>query len=251
MFFKKQKEIILNCYTNRADVYNFFPIVETKKNIPKWFKELPTPRFKKIEDHNKANLNLKLCSGFIDYFKRGIELPLWSDLFIRVGKKNTLDYRWDYADRFSEIETHSAEETNNNFDPLLYQHLKLTSPWLFSCDEDISFLAMEPGWHFNALGTARILPGVLNFKYQPNTNINMFIVREDKETDLLLSAGMPIYHFFPLTDRKITIKNHLVSNEEFRKIFEKGSPFTFIRHYEARTSKIKAMSCPFQHNVSS
>ena len=249
MFWKRKKEIILNCYTNRADVYNFFPIVETKKNIPKWFKELPTPRFKKIEDRNSANLNIKLCSGFTDYFKRGIAVPLWSDLFVRIGKKNTLDYEWHFADRCSGIEIHSSEETNNNFDPLLYQHFKITSPWLFSCDEDISFLAMEPGWHFDVLGTARILPGVVNFKYQPNTNINMFFARENEGTDLLFPARMPIYHYFPLTDRKITIKNHLVSNEQFRKIFEKGNPFKFIREYEERKKAIKTMPCPYKHDT--
>jgi hypothetical protein len=247
MFWRKRKDIVLNCYTNRADVYNFFPIVETKKQIPKWFKGLSTPKFETIEDRD--TVNLKLCPAFIEYFKRGITLPLWSDLFIRAGKKNTLDYEWHYADKCSGIEVHPSELTNNHFDPLLYQHLKLTSPWLFSCDEDVSFLAVEPGWQFDVLSTARILSGIVNFKYQPNTNINMFLVRENEGTDLLFHAGMPIYNFFPLTDRKITIKNHLVSNEQFRKIYEKGTPFKFTREYEERKKITTAMSCPFKHDI--
>ena len=249
MFWRKRKDIVLNCYTSRADVYNFFPIVETKKQIPKWFKELPVPTFQKIEDRTLAMANLKLCPAFTDYFKSGISMPLWSDLFVNIGKKNTLDYEWHYADKRSDIEYHAPEQTNNNFDPLLYQHFKVTSPWLFSCDEDISFLAIEPGWQFDVLGSARILPGVVNFKYQPNTNINMFFVRENEGTELLFSAGMPIYHYFPLTDRKIAIKNHLVSDEGFNNLRAKGAPFKFIREYEARKKRVKTMTCPFQHDV--
>jgi len=249
VFWKKKKEIVLNCYTNRAEVYNFFPVVQAKKAIPKWFKDIPAPKFKEIEDQNLKNHNLKLCPAFIDYFKNGISMPLWSDLFIRIGAKNTLDYRWQYSDKRSDIEYHSPEQINNHFDPLFYQHLKITSPWLFSCEEDISFLAVEPGWQFDVLNTARILSGVISFKYQSETNINMFITRGEKETDLLFPAGMPIYHYFPLTERKVTIKNHLVSDKEFKNLKAKGFPFKFAKDYEARKKIIGNMQCPYKHET--
>lgn len=250
MFWKRKKELVLNCYTNRADVYNFFPVVEAKRKVPEWFKKIPTPVFKHLEDYSLELVNLKQCVGFLDYYKKGFILPLWSDLVLNIGAKNTLDYRWQYSDRTSSIEEHHPKQTNNHFDPLLYQHLKLISPWLFSCDEDISFLAVEPGWQFDMLGNARVLSGVIGFKYQTSANINIFFPREEKETEVLLAAGMPLYHLIPLTERKITIKTHLVSDEHFNRISQINATIKFMRHYEKREKLLSTSGCPFQHELS-
>ena len=250
MFWQKKKEIVLNCYTSRADVYNYFPVVEAKKKIPSWFKKLANPSFKNIDRQLSDPTTLKQCVGFVEYFKKGFMLPMWSDLALEIGAKNTLDYSWQYSDLKSEMSTHHPEQTNCQFDPKLYQHLKLASPWYFSCEEDISFLAVEPGWQFDLLGSIRVLSGIVDFKYQASTNINIFCLRQEKEEIILLKAGMPLYHFIPLTDRKIVLKTHLVSDEQFEKIGSKVTPITFIRHYEERKKILKNSGCPFQHELS-
>lgn len=250
MFWKKKKEIVLHCYTDRSEVYNYFPIVEAKRKIPEWFKKIPVPAFKNIEDNNFQTLNLKQCVGFLEYYKKGFMLPLWSDLALNIGARNSLDYSWQYSDGCSNIDLHDPQQTNNNFDPLLYQHLKLISPWQFRCDEDISFLAIEPGWQFDVLGTARILSGVVDFKYQSATHVNIFCTREEKESRLMWKAGMPLYHYIPLTDRKITLKTHLVSHEHYSRIANMCCPITFTRHYEERKKILRTSGCPYQHDIS-
>ena len=249
MFWKKEKEIILNCYTSRADVYNYYPVLEAKKNFPEWFKKLPTPVFKSSKDIGPIIGNVKQCEAFLDYYKRGFMLPLWSDLALTIGEKNSLNYKWQYSDRCSSLDIHSPKQTGDHFDPLLYQHLKLDSPWLMSCSEDISFLAVEPGWQFDVLKNIRILSGVVSFKYQSSTNINMFCLREEKETSILLEAGIPMYHYIPLTDRKITLKTHLISDEHYFKIKSIATPTKFVRHYSARKKILDTSGCPFQHET--
>ena len=246
---EEKKEIVLHCYTDRAEVYNYSPVVEAKKKIPEWFKKIPGPGSKKIEDDNYKTLNLKQCTGFIEYYKKGFMLPLWSDLALNIGARNSSDYSWQYSDKRSDITYHEPVQSNNNFDPLLYQHLKLVSPWQFHCDEDISFLAIEPGWQFNDLGTARILSGVIDFKYQSATHVNVFFTREEKESRLIWKAGMPLYHFIPLTDRKITLKTHLVSHEHYSRIASKNSAISFVRHHEERKKILSTSGCPYQHET--
>ena len=250
MFWKKKKEIVLNCYTCRADVYNFYPVVDASKKIPQWFKQIPAPIFKKIEDYNFTLGNLKQCVGFLDYYKKGFILPLWSDLSLTIGPKNTSDYRWQFSDKESEIDTHSPEQTNHNFDPELYQHLKLISPWLFLCDEDISFLAVEPGWHFDVFKTISILSGALNFKYQCGTNVNLFCRREEIKTEFLFEAGTPLCHYVPLTERKVVLKTHLISQEQYARMAKINSSISFNRYYEKRKKILKTSGCPFQHELS-
>jgi hypothetical protein len=65
MFWRKNKPIILHCYTHRADVYNYFPLEKASKFIPNWFKKLPAPSFLGLHENGegKAVSNLKECVG--------------------------------------------------------------------------------------------------------------------------------------------------------------------------------------------
>ena len=68
---RKNKEVVIHCYTDRAEVYNYFPVVINKKIFPEWFKKLKKPYFRTPED---AVTNLKACSGFIGLFNVGFTL---------------------------------------------------------------------------------------------------------------------------------------------------------------------------------
>lgn len=241
MFWRKNKDIVLNCYTDRPEVYNLYPITLSNKTKPAWFKN-KSPR----RDKNKiTRLNIKGCRGFIDYYSKGVVLPLWSDLRITIGEKGTTSYEWEYADCCSHMSIHNTEDLEPQFPESEYKHLKIISPWCFTCDEDIDFLAIEPGWQFNILGFIRILKGVVNFKYQASTHINIFCVRGEREETIVLPAGMPIYHFIPLTTRKVTIKTHLVSAEELRKISVNDHPFKFAHSYLEKKRRLKEQECPY------
>lgn len=220
--------------------------MEAKKTIPSWFKNMPAPVF---TGPDNWQANLKVCKGFTETYKHGFDIPLWSDLWLEIGEKGTENYRWKYSDECSEIETHPSNEWGNRYAPTEYQHLKLISPWFLTCEEEVNFLAMEPPWLFDELGNISILPGVVNFKFQPTTHINLFFRREQERQEVILQAGMPVYHYVPLTERKVRIETHLISYEEFCNIRRSTSSIKFINHYGAREKITKERGCPYKFNV--
>jgi hypothetical protein len=243
MIFKREKEIILNCYTDRPDVYNYFPIIPAIKSVPSWFKQVPNSFFNTPEDQDHT---LKSCVGFIDYYKKGFVLPLWSDLFLGIGATGTTNYRWQYSDNISGIETHCSNQWGNYFKEEEYQHIKLLSPWYFTCDENIEFVAVAPSWYFDKFKDINIMSGVINFKYQIGTHVNMFCTRKKEDTDIILRSGTPLYHFIPLTEKKLKIVHHLVSKETLSRIRTQSSHTTFCNSYRKNN---KLLSCPFKFDI--
>ena len=240
------KEIVVHCYTDRAEVYNYFPIVDNKKIIPDWFKKLKAPFFNSPED---KEMNLKLCPGYTNLFKTGFTIPLWSDLFLEIGEESSDYYRWQYSDNVSGIELHREHEYSKNFKKEEYQHLKLISPWYFQCEDDINFLAVEPFWQFKELKNISILSGSTQFKSQHGTNINLFVRRETEKQNILLNAGMPLYTFVPITERKVRIETHLVSFKKIKSLLNAAYPMTFINHYGAALKLAKARKCPYKFDA--
>ena len=232
MFWGKTKPITLNCYTYRSDVFNYFPIAEASKYLPEWVKTL-----KKPSKHPAGNVDtLKSCPAFIGYFSAGFILPLWSDIFLEVGQEGSTSYRWQYADQQSEMGFHSQEQIGSNFPAEKYQHFKLASPWVFSCDEDIDFLFAEPSCQFDKIAeTVKIVDGIINFKWSAPTNINMFIKRKEADQEILLEAGTPMIHLFPLTGRKVVIKTHLVPRETYESVARKSGLTSFFARKKRKT----------------
>jgi len=249
MFFNK-KEIVLNCYTHRADVYNYFPIQKAVKFVPDWFKKLPAPRFLGINKAGEEEVytNLKECVGFINYFSKGFVLPLWSDFAVNLGQKGSLDYRWKFSDLQSHAETHGSISTGGAFLEEDYQHLKLASPWVFRCNENVEFLALEPEWYFEKLDGVHILNGFMEFKINPNTNINLYLKRAPEEKRIFIESGTPLYHFVPLTERKIILKTHLVSQEEFNNIHDSAGRISFLHGFRKK-KKNRQKNCPYLFKV--
>lgn len=245
-FWRRDKEVIVHCYTDRAEVYNYFPVTHNKKAIPKWFKKLNAPYFNSPEDYEN---NLKLCPGFIDLFKTGFTMPLWSDLFLGIGEKGSESYRWQYSDMCSAIQFHNEKQHGGHFKATEFQHFKLISPWLFQCKENIEFLAVEPFWQFKDLKNISIVPGKLKFCRQPTTNINLFVRRELEKQEILLPAGSSIQTYIPITEKKVRIQTHLVSRSEMKKLDKMSYKMSFFNSYD-KAAKIRSeRKCPYKFDV--
>jgi hypothetical protein len=243
IFFFKPKKIHLDCFTNRNDVYSYFPIVESSKAFPDWWKKLPKSSLKEN--------TMKNCAGFTDYYANSISLRLWSDLLITLinDKDNGIYYEWKFSDKISTIVTHTKKQYGNFLDETNQQHLKIGSPWQFSCKEDLQFMAIGNPWNEGLINRITILNGSLNFKYQNTTNINIVsnYPKPDESSEILLESGINLYNFFPLSERPIEIHNHLVSNEEYNKLEQKNIAISFVNKY-VKTKKIieqDEIKCPF------
>jgi len=216
--------VYVDCYTMYPSVYDTARIKAAIHYYPKWWKRLPSTVDRIAVDgvpNFKAPLStMRHCVGLTDLFKKSFCLPLWSDLMIHVEPVTQGGYAWLFADGYSKVTDHPALQRGGFMPPEHFQHLKLGSPWYLDCDEDIDFLCFDPVWpSYEGEETIIIPPGIVNFQYQPSTNVNFFVRKLENETRTVsLKFNTPLMFFTPLTDRKVILRYHLVAEQEMAKI---------------------------------
>lgn len=243
MIFFKRKEIVVDCFTNLNSAYNFFPIQESSKFLPNWWKN--TSKYIPVNDIYSIfnDKTLKSCNGLIDTYREGFMIPLWSDLLITVKDKIASCV---FADQKSYTNVHSPQQWNTYADPNEVGHIKIASPWKIKTKSNIKFFLTKPYWNYKMLEDFSILSGTLSFKYQHESNINMFINLE-KNKNLIIEANSPLAHIIPLTENKVIFKNHLIDDKEFNSFSDKfifGGSYDFKKSFLNRLEKTEK-KCPF------
>lgn len=233
------KPIFVDMYTDKSYVYEFAKPAPASEFYPEWWMSIG----KSIKDGAIDKPTIKSCEGFVAQYRNGVILPMWSDLMLEVAPLGSTGYRWTYSDGLSNIQVHPVEQRGSYLPETAYQHLKLEAPWVFRCDEDISFQWLQPMWNFDAPEAVLIPPGIVNFKYQFGVNINMFLKRSHSPREVLIEHGQPLVHLIPLTERKVIFRAHLVTNDEIRALASLRTSIKFIGTYR----KVKSLlsRCPF------
>lgn len=248
MMFWKSNTIKLRCFTNRADIFETAQVTKAVNFLPEWWKGLP----KSIPDPTGLfpNPTMKHCVGFIEYFRKSIVVPFWSDLALAVGPVGTEYFRWQFSDRMSEIEIHAGQQRGSFLDSNLFQNVKIDAPWRFVCDEPIQWVLNGAFWTTDAPDQLLFPPGFLDFNYQREANLNFFIRRNLEEQKLLIPAFSPAVFLVPLTDKKVIVECELVSEDKFRQLSSLGVANTFINNYLNKKRAItstqnESKKCPF------
>lgn len=238
-FFKKEK-IVLDCFTYLPYVYDFAKIDSAIKFIPDWWKK--TPKF--VENQPKPTI--KSCPGFVDLYKKGIVIPSWFELEMKIyeqGNKN--NYSWFSSNQeFTDRDSHEAYQFEG-FCKSNGQNFKITSPWAFKTKENISFVWNQPVWNQrDSLLNFSLLPATINYKYQHGTNINYLIVNGESEKTFKIPALTPLVMMHGLTEKTIEVKNHLVTEKEWERLFGikklmlDRSPEEFLKLYRKKINLI-------------
>lgn len=240
MFFFKRKEIVLDCFTTRPDVYTYFPIQPASKLIPDWWKKLP-PSY--TTNGLNQNPTLKGCAGFIDYHSSAISIPLWTDFSVKTNESSK-SAEWLCADRNTTVHAHDLAQFGSYLNRNKFIHLKIVAPWLLSCKEEIKFVFSGNNWSLDTPQDLVIPNGVTNFKYQNSVNINMLLFFRGSQI-LKLNANSPLIHMFPMTEREVKIKINLVSEEEYSKISQLFATNFFYKNYFRHKNLAKSTKrCP-------
>jgi hypothetical protein len=236
-----KKNVVLNCYTTSKNTHELFSINYSKNFLPDWWKAVP--KSYRYADNFFDAPTIKSCPGFIDLYKKGIMIPLWSDLEIKSDKEG---YNYQFADQESSIEFNHPD-TMNSFTHTLDTHsLKITSPWLLECSHDVDWLFVNPIWNHQTMDMTTV-PGIVRFKHPIRSNINIMIKR-NLAHNISLGAGTPIVHMIPLTDRNIEIKCHYISRAEFQERETIVRPYFFGGYKKVVELKEKQQKkCPFHH----
>ncbi len=240
MFFFKRSKVVVDCFTNNALVDELVRISPANEFYPDWWKNTP----KEFASGITTTSTIKRCSGIIQNYQHGFILPMWSDLKI-VTEPGRMHY--NLGDCISTAVSHDAREWNNYVNPQEVGHMKLFSPWKLKSKSDTPFLFVQPYWNFKPFEGISIPSGVIDFKYQHSTNLNMFI-RLQPNLNVTIKFGEPVAHLIPLTDKEVILKHHLVSDQEFAGM---DTRVAFTNNYkkikEMRKSK-EVSKCPF-HNL--
>lgn len=240
-FFHRTPKIVLDCFTTEEHVYNYTPIVKASKTIPDWWKELPNYEFRLKRDSEKVFVNdsvqnLKNCYAFLELFHNAISIRHWADIYIETSESN-----FNYFVSSGQLpESHSIKQIGKGF--INYHHLKLSSPWVFREKEGIKFSWFGAQWNLDNYDFA-VLPGVINFKINHGTNINLMIPKQKNE--YVIPAGLPLVNLIPLTEKKIVVKNHLVSSDEFQKYYYDPLSKYFHGWRTAKKLLENEKKCPF------
>jgi len=242
----KQKPLILDCFTYVPHAYDFAKIDYAHKFIPQWWKN--TPSFT-----GKDHATIKHCQGFIDYYKRGIILPAWFEMELNIleqGHPNVYTWVASNAD-VSTGNSHYSEQFSG-FAKQDAINIKLESPWAIKTKEEVYFSWSEPTWNIrDLLFKLIVLPGVINFKYQHATNINLLAITNSVVKELYIPPRTPLGILHPLTERNIEIKTHLVTKEDWlrvhglNKLFFARNANDSIKLYKSKKRIIDEISCPY------
>lgn len=242
MLFKfLKKPIVLDCFTASEQVASVAPIKHAYKTYPDWWNNL----YAGPQDVNHLHGNMRNCMGMTDYFKKSIHIPMWSDLHIEVQEDKR--YSWKFADGWSQTEVHPKEQYGDFLNPQKSAHMKITSPWLFDCKDNIDWVWSQPIYNYPETHGIVLLPGIVNYKKINATNVN-FIIDVEKPKSIFIPVTQPIISLTPMSDRKIVINRHVISAEEFSNMYLKYSSVSFNNNVR-KIHKYKELNkgCPYSH----
>lgn len=236
-FFMRKKEIVLDVFTNEKSILDNFPIQRASKFIPHWWRNLPAYEVREENFVNVPRPTIKSCPGLIDYFSKGFVIPSWTDIAISTHNNGS----WNSVSSFNaQITEHDRYQYGENFNNFI--QLKINSPWFIREKLGIEFIQISPMWNnVDYWNTTHIVPGVLNYKHQHSTNINLFANKI--EQTIYIKSGLPLAHLIPLSDFKIKIKTHLADPQEFINLHIPRH--NFLGTYRMLQKTKQKNKCPF------
>lgn len=238
MFWFKPRKVYVDCFTNKERYYNLYAPQKAANFIPTWWKNLPhtfqdplrfDPRY------SRTAPTMKYCIGFRDLYALGFMLPMWSDVDLFVSQNDCV---FSFADQQSTVTHHIPKQYGNNFSN--FHHLKFHPPWGIKEKSGIKFAFVEPTWSFiNSCPTMRVVPGITEYNLYSQVNVNMFALKRDTEYKITIEAGEPLCHLIPLTEKKVILNTHLVSESEFRRVIDRNAPTKFAGDFQMYRKMMK------------
>jgi hypothetical protein len=242
----KPDEVVLYCYTNRPDVFYNYPVVKSAYMIPEWFKRLPS-KTKVDTDKLEFEFSMKSCAGFTGLFKKGVMMPFWSDLAFTAESKDgvTGSYKWRFADGMTSAEYHAESQRGEYLPAKEYCHLKIESPWVLHCEEDVDWLWQQPVWNQDHPEHKLTLPAVVNYSRISDTNVNIMVPRQSNDIFTIFPAGEPIVQLIPLTERPVRVVCELVTDDQWKEMLLAKNPHSKFGRSQTENAKNR-IRCPIK-----
>jgi hypothetical protein len=247
-FFHRSSVLNIDCFTSNQSAIKTTPIVPSYKARPEWMDDVPKTKHQYSYDNNGNIFNdtfrsVRSCIGFLDLYKRGFILEAWADLCVDA-KDGRFTYHWTNGPA-------PACPPGSMYNPgfINYDMIKFSSPWLIQTKERIPFITFGTEWSLEHID-ARLIPGSITFADVSYTNVFMAFKKTlpGEHYRITIPMGQPLMQFVPLTERKIKVHNHLISDAEMNQkslapstsMYGWRKTFSLLRRNEKRQGK-----CPF------
>ncbi len=246
-FFFKKKRIVVDVFTTLRSVYELYKPDVAVKFYPDIVKSLPNS-YEKVDEQTKITYKLstiRKCNGVIDYYKTGFMIPMWTDFICEP--KNALEHKTAIAmvNLPFYYNSHDREQYGDLYKD--HFHVKLSSPWAFREKSGVKFYWNAATWNLdNHSNNFVVLPAVISFNYQSQTNVNIFV--KNNSNNFIINSGTPLVHLVPITENKVVMKHHLVDEQEYSKIgipsdYSAIRPGRYNRWIKEKTEN--SSKCPF------
>ncbi len=218
-FFHRHSFLHVDAFTSNAAAYKVTPIVNAFRAMPKWMDEVPKSTQSYGYDNsgritNTSRRSIRTCKGFIDLYRKGFVLESWADFIVDVRHNG-------YSYHYTNGPAPAVFQSDVNILPGFEKHfiMKMGSPWMIQTKDDIPFVTFGTEWSLEHID-AKIIPGSINFSETGTTNVFMVFKKPEpgNEYQLKIPIGEALQQFVPLTERKIKIHNHLVTDQELNKM---------------------------------
>jgi len=221
----RRKAVRLHAFTSTIGLSKILPPVRLSSSLPGWWEQLE-PHYEtkgyrnpQIRQPPRARtLTAKHCYSMQEVFKRGIGIPLWTDTHVVVHADGRLEAFGHNPNVARAGETHPVQQ----FPGLLMrtaQHFKFVSPWSFVCEAPMHFGWTHPFYHQPDPFRFHTLPGVVEYRHQHATNINIVLPRREGERqDFDFTAGEFLAYIFPMFDERLDLVVQEVTNADIARI---------------------------------
>ena len=228
----RKNEVTVKLYTHEPNHFEFFKLRNGTKDYPEWFKKLPG------EYYNPGFIPIpvptaKRCPAIIDYFKKSMVIPNQFDLYLKAAHDNASGWLTPTKESAEMISTFGPNQKTGFSIP----HIKIDTSWICVEETGIDFMIVD-AYYNNFNEPWRIIPGILDFKYQHSLNIN--IAYNNQEEPIFIPVNTPLSFMIPLTEKNVKYEHYLVSNDEWNKIRNKyatGNTFLskHLKHKKLKT----------------
>jgi hypothetical protein len=236
MFFIRKSKLIVDVFTTRREIAEYFPIANAIEHAPSWWKNAD----KSYTENSIKRPTLKTCDGLTTYLSTGFILPLWSDLALNIEEKS---YHWQFSDERTDAKVHSPKQWEMFKDTNKLGHLKIISPYRLKDKNKLNWLLLNPPWRQSNTEWFEAPQGILEFKNRHELNINLLFDLQNKGARLI-EANTPLIHLIPLTEKKVILKHHVVDEKEFNSMDIENIAFNGAYRKKLSMQKNKS-KCPF------
>ena len=192
--FNKKNKLVLTANSPSDGLVDLFPLV--KGRLPNFFKNL-----KKNDLQKETNNNVRVCPGLTDLYSTAISIPAWQDIKITIGPRgmdvDAPQMQWSASSHDLNSQAPGAWPG--------YVNIKLESPWILQCNKDVKWTMIQPVWDQQMPHEQIVVPGVLEFKYQNQANINLIFPVHNTEKEYKIKAGDIIAMLIPNFDNDYDI----------------------------------------------